>query len=264
MKNTSLTLLLLLWAPISFAQSADEIVKKTHLNSYYQAEDGRAQMLMKIYPKNSEKALKKLFYMLRLDIEDGGEQMFYTYFLKPTDIKRTSFLVHKKIVKDDYRRLFIPASDKVLAIAGSRKQDPFMGSDFTYEDVSGRHYTKDNHKLLGEENYMGEQVFKTESVPKIKEDKIAKITAWISKADFLPLKVEYTGHDDKVYRRYVTNKRQVIAGFKVVSSATMFSLAEGTRTEMLLNPKKTKFNVGLKKATFSERSLKNPPMNFLK
>ena len=158
----------------AFTMDVSEIVKKAHLNSYYQADDGSAQILMKIYAKGNDKPIKKLFYMLRLDQEEGGKQMFLTYFVKPTDIKRTTFLVHKNIAEDDYRRLYVPASDKILAIAGSRKQDPFMGSDFSYEDVSGRHYTKDKHILLSDDMFSGEAVYVTESTPLVKEDKIKK------------------------------------------------------------------------------------------
>lgn len=247
-----------------WAQDINEIMKKAQLNSYYQANDGKAQLLMKVYPAGGGEPIKKLFYMLRLDIEDGGEQMFFTYFVKPTDIKRTTFLVHKKINDDDYRRLYIPASDKVLAIAGSRKQDPFMGSDFSYEDVSGRHISKDNHKLLGEEKYNGEDVYITESIPKDKEDKNSKMVARISKKSFIPLKVEYYGKDGKISRVYTSDEIQTIKGFDTITKRTMVSPALGTKTEMLVNPKNVEFNVGLTKDTFTERSLKNPPMELLK
>ena len=247
-----------------WAQDVNQIMEKAHINSYYQGNDGKSQILMKVYAKNSSQPIKKLFYMLRLDKKDGGEQMFFTYFIKPTDIQRTTFLVHKKVNEDDYRRLYIPASDKVLPIAGSRKQDPFMGSDFSYEDVSGRHYSKDNHKLLKEEKLNDEDVYVTESVPKVKEDKIKSIKAWISKKDLIPLKVEYTNHDNKVYRRYTSAAIVDIQGFKTITKRVMESPLEKTKTEMLINPKKTQYNVGLKETLFTERSLKNPPMEYLK
>lgn len=256
----SITFILMTLSLNIFSMSADDIVKKTHLNSYYQGKDGRAQVLMKVYAKGSNNPIKKLFYMLRLDKEDGGEQSFFTYFIRPTDIQRTTFLVHKKIGDDDFRRLYIPASDKILAIAGNRKQDPFMGSDFSYEDVSGRHYSKDNHKLLGEEKLDGKDVFVTESIPKVKEDKIKSIKAWISKDDFIPLKVEYTNHDNQVYRRYQSLQVIEIQGFKTITNRVMESLLDGTKTEMLINPKKTTYDIGLDAEVFSERSLKNPPM----
>ena len=249
---------------LAYAMDADDVMKKTHLNSYYQGNDGKSQLLMKVYPKGGGKPIKKLFYMIRLDLEDGGEQLFFTYFVKPTDIKRTTFLVHKKIGDDDYRRLYIPASDKIVAISGARKQDPFMGSDFTYEDVSGRHYSKDNHKLLKDETLDGISVYVSISTPKIKEDKIQSIKAWISKSDFIPLKVEYTNHKGSVYRRYTSKNIVDIQGFKTITKRVMESVLEGSKTEMLINLKKTKYNIGLDKKIFSERSLKNPPMKYLK
>jgi hypothetical protein len=257
-------LMIFLVSSISFGSDVNEIVKKTHLNSYYQGNDGKAQLLMKVYRKGAAKPIKKLFYMLRLDLADGGEQMFFTYFVKPADIKRTTFLVHKKVAADDYRRLYIPASDKVVAIAGSRKQDPFMGSDFTYEDVSGRHYNKDNHKLLGTEKFDGQDVYVTLSTPKVKESKIKSIKAWIHQKDLIPLKVEYTNHENQVYRRYTSLKVKDIGGYKTIIKRKMESLLEGSYTEMLINPKKTMYDIGLKSDVFSERSLKNPPIKLLK
>lgn len=256
-------LILLLLVNSAFAMDINGIVKKANLVSYYQANNGKAQILMKVYPKGDGKPIKKLFYMLRLDQVEGGEQMFFTYFVRPADIKRTTFLVHKKINEDDYRRLYIPASDKVLAIAGSRKQDPFMGSDFSYEDVSGRHPSKDNHKLLGEEKLNNKNVYVTESIPKTKE-KISKIKAWIDKVSFIPLKVEYYNQDGKVYRIYSSDKIQKIGGYETITKRTMLSPLEGTKTIMLVNPKKVEFNIDMKKSLFTERALKNPPMKFFK
>ena len=263
MNKLIFSLIILIAAP-AWSLDINEIMEKTHINAYYQGEDGKSQVLMKVFAKGSDKPIKKLFYMLRFDKKDGGEQMFFTYFIKPTDIRRTTFLVHKKINEDDYRRLYIPASDKVLAIAGSRKQDPFMGGDFTYEDVSGRHFSKDKHKLLQEDKLGGQEVYVTESTPKVKEDKIKSIKAWISKKDLIPLKVEYTNHDNKVYRRYQSEKIIDIQGFKTITRRVMTSLLDGTKTEMLMNPKKTQYNIGLKESDFSERTLKNPPMKYLK
>ncbi len=264
--STKLTMATILMTMVFnlYAQNVNQIMKKAHLNAYYLADDGMAQISMKVYAKGASKPIKKLFYMLRLDLAEGGEQMFFTYFTKPSDIKRTTFLVHKKITGDDYRRLYIPASDKVLAIAGSRKQDPFMGSDFSYEDVSGRHYSKDNHKLLGSKKLDGKNVFHTESIPKVKESKISKINAWIDKGTYIPLKVEFTNHKGKVFKIYRSEKIKKMQGFQTIMKRVMESPLDGTRTIMVLNPKKVKYNIGMEKGMFSERSLKNPPMKYFK
>jgi outer membrane lipoprotein-sorting protein len=264
-KLLSFMMLSLVFSSLSYAEDVNEIMKKAHLSSYYLGKDGMGQMLMKVYAKGSDRPIKKIFYMLRYDVEDGGKQMFFTYFVSPSDIKRTTFLVHKYIDKDDFRRLYIPASDKVLAIAGSRKQDPFMGSDFSYEDVSGRHYSKDNHKLLEKGVKIGaHECFVTESTPKVKEDKIAKIKAWIDSKTFIPVKVEFFNHDGKVYKRYESKEIKMVQGHPTIMKRLMSSPLDGTRTEMLVNPKKVKYDIGLSEDIFSERSLKNPPTKFFK
>ncbi|MBL6989103.1 MAG: outer membrane lipoprotein-sorting protein [Bacteriovoracaceae bacterium] len=265
MKKLLITAIMLLISINLYAKdSINDIMKKAHLAAYYMGKDGVAQMVMKVYAKDSKKPIKKLFYMLRLNNEEGGRQMFYTYFQKPSDISRTTFLVHKFIDQDDFRRLYIPASDKVLAIAGSRKQDPFMGSDFIYEDVSGRHFTKDNHKLLGEETLDGVQCFVTESTPKVKEDKTYKIKAWIDKKTYIPMKVVYFNHDKVEYRIYESQKIQTIGNYPTIMKRVMTSPLDGTKTVMMVNPEKVKYDVGLTESVFTERSLKNPPMKYLK
>jgi hypothetical protein len=243
--------------------NADEVMKKAHLAAYYYGEDGSAQLLMKVYPAKSNNPIKKMFYMLRLDLEEGGRQMFYTYFQSPSDIKKTTFLVHKEIEKDDFRRLYIPASDKVIPIAGGRKQDPFMGSNFTYEDVSGRHYTKDNHKILGEGKALGYDCIITESTPKVKEDKILKIKYWVEKKNYIPVKVEFYDHNGKVYRTYESEKIMNLSGYPTIVKRVM-KASDGSRTEILVNPKSVKYNLGLNKNIFSVRSLKVPPYKYIK
>ncbi len=250
--------------PGAFAASAGEIVREASLISYYAGRDGRSQMLMKVYRTGSSKPISKLFYMLRFDVEEGGRQEFFLYFVRPSDIRRTTFLVHKFIDRDDVRRMYIPASDKVLAIAGSRKQDPFMGSDFSYEDVSGRHPSRDRHTLVGEEKLNGREVYVTESIPKAREPRTAKIKAWIDKANYLPLKVEFYNHEGKIYKIYKAEKIAVVQGHPTVMKRTMVSPLEGTRTVILLNPKKVQYDIGLPRSLFQERSLKNPPTKYLK
>ena len=259
-----LGLLLFLIPTSAFSMSGEVIMKKANLISYYPADDARSQILMKVYSPGKKKPIKKMFYMLKYDVEEGGEQMFFIYFTKPSDIKRTTFLVHKKLNEDDYRRLYIPSSDKVVAISGSRKQDPFMGSDFSYEDVSGRHFNQDNHELKGPEDLKGKAVYVVESVPKKREPKIAKIKSWIRKSDFVPLKVEFYNHDGELFKTYLAGKIKTIQGYPTVLKRTMISPIEGTRTILLLNPKKMKYDVGLKQSIFGERSLKNPPIKYLK
>lgn len=264
MKLLMMLSLLLIGSKGFSTEDVNEIMKKAHLSAYYQGKDGMAQLLMSVYASKDSKPLKKMFSMLRYDQEEGGKQMFFTYFSGPSDIKRTTFLVHKKLQEDDFRRLYVPSTDKVVPIAGSRKQDPFMGSDFTYEDVSGRHYTKDNHKLVGSEKFDKYDCYVTESTPKNpQEDVYSKLKAWIDKKTYTPMKVEFYDKEGKILRVYTSESMETIQGFPTIMKRVMVTPSKGTKSEILVNPKKVKYDVGLTEDLFSERSLKNPPMQYL-
>jgi len=78
-----------LGSTVSAQQTADEIMKKSHMAYYYAGDDGVAEVTMTLVSK-SGKEREREFTMLRLDNEDGGNQMYYTYFKKPSDVARTS------------------------------------------------------------------------------------------------------------------------------------------------------------------------------
>ena len=86
------------------------------------------------------------------DVEDGGDQLFYIHFKKPNDVRNMTFLVNKHPDRDDDRWLFIPSIKMVKRIAASDARAAFVGSDYTYEDISGRHPNNDNTELVGEED----------------------------------------------------------------------------------------------------------------
>ena len=92
--------------------------------------------------------------------------------------------------KDDDRWLFIPAIKLVTRIAAKDNQSSFVGSDFTYEDVSGRDLGADAYELLREEATAGRDCYVAASNPKAASAFSRKVS-WIDKTSFLPVKEEY-------------------------------------------------------------------------
>ena len=112
------------------------------------------------------KTREREFVMLRKDFEEGGEQRYFVYFFEPNDVRRTTFMAWKNPDGDDSRWIYIPSLDLVKPISANDKKSSFVGSDFSYEDVSGRHWSDDTHTLLREEEKGGYQTWVIESVPK--------------------------------------------------------------------------------------------------
>jgi outer membrane lipoprotein-sorting protein len=254
-------LALLTWQRAAKAQDATEIMKKSHLAYYYAGNDGIAEVSMKLIDKKGGERIRE-FTMLRLDKEDGGDQKYYTYFKKPSDVSRMTFMVYKTGKGSDQRWIYVPSIDLVKPISADDKNSSFVGSDFSYEDVSGRHWTEDSHKLLPDGEVDGKAVYVIESVPLKPYKGFAKKISYIDKATYLPLKEEYFDDKGEMTRRLHADKIETIDGIPTVTVRSMESLKKGSKTIVTFS--NITYNVGLKDDLFTERYLKNPPREYIK
>lgn len=245
---------------LTSAQDASEIMKKSHLAYYYAADDGVAEVTMVLVDKKG-KEREREFTMLRLDNEEGGKQKYYTYFKKPSDVARISFMVHKEPDANDLRWIYVPSVDLIKPISADDKNSSFVGSDFTYEDVSGRHWSEDNHTLTGESDLNGTPVYVIESVPKEDFSSFDKKISYIAKDTFLPLKEEYY-KKDKLVRIFTADKIEVIDDIPTVTVRKMDNVKKGSHTFVNFND--ISYNAGLTDDLFTERYLKSPPRKFVK
>lgn len=246
--------------------TADEIVSRTNYVAYYQGKDGRAQVAMAITDKQGRSRSRE-FAILRRDQQDAdakdetflGEQKFYVYFHRPADVNKMVFMVHKHLDRDDDRWLYMPALDLVKRIAASDKRTSFVGSDFFYEDVSGRRMTDDTHELAETtDNY-----YVLKNTPKDPAGvEFASFKMWIHRTKFIPVKTEYYDKQGQKYREYTALKVEDIQGFPTVTKAQMKDFRTGSTT--VLEYTKVEYDVGLADDLFTERYLRTPPRDQLK
>lgn len=229
--------------------TADEIVAKANDASYYAGKDGSATASMTLSDGRTRD-----FVILRKNSEDNKEQKFYVYFNGPADVRKMAYLVWKKPGGDDDRWLFLPALNLVKRIAPGDKRTSFVGSDFFYEDVSGRSLDADVHELV--ETTDTQYVVKnTPKEPGTVE--FAHYTVWIDKETFIPRKAEYTDRNGTVYRRVAADDIQTIQGYPTSMTQRAEDLAAGTSTVIKFS--KIKYDIGLKDRIFTERFLRRPP-----
>ena len=243
------------------AQDATELMKASHLAFYYAGDDGKSEVIMRIVDKKGKERIKE-FTMLRLDIEDGGDQKYYTYFKKPSDVSRLTFMVHKAAESNDKRWIYVPSVDLIKPISADDKNSSFVGSDFSYEDVSGRHWTEDNHTLIGDSTLDGTEVYVIQSVPKKAYKAFARKVSYINKANMLPVKEEYFNKKDKLVKIMRAEKIEVVDGITTITSRSMEDVKKKRKTTVEFS--RINYNVGLTDDIFTERYLKTPPRQFVK
>jgi len=232
----------------------ETIVGKANIVAYYQGKDGKAKVKMTITDKRNQKRRRE-FNILRKDDEDGGDQKYFVYFLKPPDVRRMVYMVHKHADpdKDDDRWLYLPALDLDKRIAAGDKRTSFVGSDFLYEDVSGRSLKEDTHELIK----TTDELFVVKNVPK-KPDTVefSYYNVSINRKTYVPMKMEFYDKDDKLYRVIESKKVEMIQEFPTVVMSVVSDLKTGSKTEMEFS--EVKYDINLKDV-FQERYLRRPP-----
>jgi outer membrane lipoprotein-sorting protein len=231
------------------------IVSKANIVAYYQGDDGRASVKMTITSKQGQTRDRE-FNILRKDVTDGGDQMYFVYFKRPPDVRGMTYLVlkHTEPGKDDDRWLYLPALSLVKRIAASDKRTSFVGSDFLYEDVSGRSLEEDTHELI----QTTDKFYIVKNVPKQPDSvEFSYYTVSIDRKTFVPMKMEFYDKEGKLYRTIESKKVEVIQGFPTVVQSVVKNLQTGSETEMEFS--NVKYNIGLKDSIFTERYLQRPP-----
>ena len=239
-------------------ESAEEIMKKSHLAYYYAGDDGVAQVSMRIIDKRGKERTRE-FVMLRTDQSDGGDQMYYTYFKKPSDVSRMTFMVHKHGDEQDDRWIYIPAVDLVKRISADDKNSSFVGSDFSYEDVSGRHWSQDTHEVLGDSTWDGSAVWIIESTPK-GDWAFDKKISYIDQDTYLPHREDYY-KDGEVVKVMNAEETKEADGIMTIVHRTMEDLKDERITHVIFD--NIDYNTGVKDDIFTERYLVNPPMQYI-
>jgi hypothetical protein len=243
------------------------IVNKANKAAYYQGDDGKANVKMTITNKQGQQRLRE-FIIFRKDVQDGGDQKYYVYFEKPADVRKMVYLVHKHTAKDkdDDRWLYLPSLDLVKRIAASDKRTSFVGSDFLYEDVSGRNLEEDIHELVD----TTEKYYVVKNTPKNPDTvEFTYYNVSIDRKTFLPMKMEFFEKDNKLYRTIESVKVENIEvkdGDKTivlptVTKSVVSDLKASGKTEMEFS--EVKYNIKLEDI-FTERYLRRPPRELIR
>ena len=228
----------------------------------------KVDIRMELITADGKKRIRVLT-MLRWNDPKSKDQKYFLYFREPADVRGMTFMVWKYPLKESDRWIYVPAIDLVRRIAARDARSSFIGSDFTYEDVSGRNIAADTHTLLREEKLGDRDCYVVESVPKEPIDYVKRIS-WIDKTTFLPLKEEYYNVQKELARVFTADKIEDIAtaegverkSFPTVVKRTMKNLKTGHRTEVTFTS--VSYNVGLQDNIFTERYLRNPPERWIK
>jgi len=153
---------------------------------------------------------------------------------------------------------WIPAIQRVIKIPPSMMLQPWMGSDFTNDDLVRESSVVEDYtqSLLGMEKIDGYECYKIKLLPKPEAAVVwGKVIMWVSKKGYLELKTEYYDEDGKLVKTLTGSKIKKMGGRTIPSYWEMVPVNKpGEKT--VLDYRFIRFNVNMKPSFFSERNMK--------
>ena len=152
--------------------------------------DFTAKMIMILRNRHGQESRRDI-RLRTLEVENDGDKSL-TIFDTPKDIKGTAFLNFTHKVDDDDQWLYLPALKRVKRISSSNKSGSFMGSEFSYEDISSQEVEKYTYRWIRDVIYDGKDCFVVEFYPVDRKNSgYTKQITWFDKQEYRVLKVEY-------------------------------------------------------------------------
>jgi outer membrane lipoprotein-sorting protein len=193
----------------------------------------------------------------------GGRKQLMI-FESPADVRNTALLTFDwdDGAKDDDQWLYLPSLRKATRISSGDKAGAFMGSDFSYADMTRKDPKNYDYTLIKPEVVVdGEPCWLIEARPKTdkerKETGYLKSMIWISKAKLIPLQSKVWVIEGKRIKQIKTSAIKRVEGVWVPHQMAVRTLRGGAvESTTVLRFSAVKLNdPAVKPADFTQRRL---------
>ena len=244
------------FAPRIVAHGAD-VDARTIMQGVYQQDTSRDATFranFEVFDKNGHSSKKKFLYRR---IGSPGDSKILVVFSDPAEIKGVALLSITKPGAAAQQYIYTPAIARVRSVAPQERSARFIGTDFTYEDISEHVIGDFTYKLIGDAETMdNHKTFKVEATPVDADRSQYKcIYYWV--AQDVPVIVHEELYDvqGKLVRTMHASDLKHISGVWGARHVEMDSVQDGTRTVFTIDD--AKFNTGLDEKLFAPDGLED-------
>lgn len=215
--------------------------------------DSSSHMTMILSNKQGDERKRQIRSRSLEMVEDGDKRLIF--FDYPPNMRGTGFLNYTHKHADDDQWIYLPALKRVRRIASRSKSEPFVGSEFAYEDIAGEEIEKYRYRWLGDELYGEHRCFVIESIPVDRRNSgYSRRISWIDQRDYYALKVDYFDRKNVLLKTLTfEGYRQYQGKFWRPDVMQMVNRQNERSTRIIWDS--YLFQSGLKESDFSQRSL---------
>lgn len=192
--------------------------------------------------------------------DNGKTEKRLIRFLSPADVKGTGLLTYDYEKEDDDMWLFMPALRKTRRIVSTEKAKNFMGSEFSYADMTPPNLDDFTYTILGESEAEGVVCWEIEIIPVnddvADENGFSKRVVHIAKDNFVIRKAVYFDLDGELHKELnVKEIREIDAKSHKFRYMHMLMSNKRNGRKSIMKVNEIQFNPNVKDDYFTTRYL---------
>ena len=173
--------------------------------------DYTARMTMVLRDRQGRESVRQMRFKV-LEVPDDGDKSLFV-FDQPRDVQGTALLTHAHINTQDDQWLYLPALKRVKRISASRRSGAFMGSEFSYEDMSSPEVDEYTYRYLRDEPCGELTCTVVEQFPLDEKSGYSRKVIWQDTGELRTWKMElYDRRGSHLKTLTFVNYRQYLAG----------------------------------------------------
>jgi len=209
--------------------------------------DSAAELEMVLRRANGQETVRRLRIKL-LEVPGDGDKGL-TIFDEPKDVQGTTFLNYSHALEPDDQWIYLSALRRTKRISSKNKTGRFLGSEFTFEDMSSTQIEKYDYKYLRDETLDGQDVYVIESYPKDEFSGYTRLVVYVDKAELRAQKIEFYDRRESLLKTMVMQDYKLyLDKYWRASKLVMTNEQTGKGTTLQWND--YEFGVGLTDADF--------------
>ena len=169
-----------------------------------------SEAMVKMIMSDDKGSTRERSMTMATKLYDGGKtEKRIVRFLAPADVKGTGVLMFDHDASPDDVWIFLPALRKTRRIVSSQRNQSFLGSEFSFGDLSAPSLDEFTYNSVKEEDAGGEPCFVIDVTPKDKStgeaEGYSKKTVWISKATYTVRRTQFFDMGGKLLKELNTS-----------------------------------------------------------
>ncbi len=226
------------------AQDATEIVKA--MDKKWRGDYVTQEMTMTIVRPSWERSISMKSW-------GRGTEYSMVYITAPAKEKGQVFMKREKEMWN-----WVPSIDRMIKLPPSMMMQSWMGSDFTNDDLirESSVVLDYDHSIVGEEEILGRMCYKIQMIPKPDAAVVwGKVIIWISKEDYLQLKIEFYDEDEFLVSTQNLSDIKPMGGRTIPTRLEMVPAdEEGKKT--VIEILSADYDTEVKESFFSQQNMK--------